>query len=749
MDLDGTRKSINLLVLGLLCLLLGSYLFSSRKSVVLLPLALTVNGVAISAYGIVQRLNSGTRILGVIELSEGGTPFGPFVNQNNAAGYLLICLACSLGLTIVAFNRFVSGRRPRQIITSDYPVWHRARLHVGLFFAELDVARLLALTSGAIIVIGIMATLSRGGVLGLASGAVVTALFYSFSRQSFGFLLGCVLVAAVAVIMFSYLGLGEQMVRRLARTSEADFLTNEPRLNHWAETSPAIVDFAPLGSGAGSYDNVHRMYRGDFEERIFYHAENQYFQALVETGIGGLVLLLAAMVLLGLYIRFLAIRGNSPKTAAVCLMGVFLLSSQAVVSLFDFGTYIGGITVTLAMTCGMLAGQAHSLANRLKTKSAYRFNFPISLNMTMLLLVFAGGLFAGLDAWRYTGMELAMGTRPATENPDTTDLETVQRRIAALQAALSPLGDADAYRRLGELFVLRYRLTMYEQMLGGLTPEQQGSAAIRNRVWLSTGLDRMQTYIEAARKDDDRQLLKRWREDKPVVPNLNPNAVENLKKSRARNPLQPTVHLRLGQLQVLSETPDAEVPHLLRARELAPANAVTYFIAGLMDLQAERLDEACTSLRRCLELNPGRYELVVQVALPRLARERIIREVLPDDAFMLFNFAFNYLNAQSAQPLRIETYRKARRLLEEEYRDDRKSLMVLSDIQNGLGDVNAAIETLQLAIELNPEHQQLRIKLIQLLQQAGRYDQALEEIAWIRRHGEMRPALESLERKNP
>ncbi len=745
MDLDGTRKSINLMLLGLLCLLLGSYFFSSRKSVILLPLVATVNGVAISGYGVIQRLQSGRRIFGTIELTEGGVPFGPFVNPNNAAGYLLLCLACSLGLLFVVFNRHVAGRRPRQIITNDYPVWERARLHTGLFFAELNVPKLLTLIASTMIVLGVLATLSRGGLLSLLAGSFVTAVYYSLTRRSLGLILPGVLVVAIAMAAVTSFGFGEQLSRRLAKTSDADFLTSELRFRHWTETAPAIVDFAPLGSGVGSYHTVHRLYRADSEERIFYHAENQYFQTLVEAGVPGLILLLSALLILGLSVRFLALRGNSPKTTAVCLIGVFLLSSQCVAALFDFGFYIPANAVAMAMICGMISGQAHSLADRLRKKYIFRFSLPAGVNMCLLLAVFAAGLFAALNALRYTRIEQVLGSNPALENHLTTDLATTDRHIEALQESLAVAADADAFRRLGELYILRYRLSLYEDMIQSLTSAQAGNSAVRERVWLSTGLDRMHAYVQAARQANDLALLQRWRSESPVKPNLLPNAVFYLKKSRGRNPLQPAVHLLLGQLHALSEMENADQPHLVRACELAPANAVTHFITGLMDLQAARLEDACRHLRICLELDRSRYDLVIQATAPRLSGERIIRDVLPDNAFMLFDFASNHLDTQSAQPLRIETYRRARALLESEYRDDRKSLVVLSDIQRELGDLDAAIKTLRLAVDLNQEHQQLRIKLVQLLKDTGQLDEALEQLRWIRRHGEFRPNLESLE----
>ncbi len=747
MDLDGTRQAVNLLMLGLLSLLLGSYFFAARKASLLLPAVATINGVALSIYGIVQKLKFGRLIYGTIKLPDGGQPFGPFVNQNNAAGYLLICLACSLGLLYMAFHRRPkSGARPRTIITNDYPVWEKGRLHIGLFFAELNAIKLAALLATAIITLGVFASISRGGLFGLVCGAVVATVYYSMTRRTFSVFFAGAAVVAIAVSGLTWLGFGEEVWKSVARVSDTDFVSNEVRFRHWQETAPAILDFSPLGSGAGSYDDVHRLYRTGSEEKIFYFAENQYYQSLVETGWPGLVFLVAALVILALCIRFLAVRGNSPKTGALSLVGVFLIVSQSVVAIFDFGLFIPSNMVAMALVCGMLAGQAHSLADRLRKRYYFRFNFPLSLNMLMLLLAFSAGLYCAMDALRYTRIELALGPLPAGEDYQTTNLDEVDGRLQRLQTALQGNADAEAWTRLGELYVLRYRLALYETLARSLAREQADDPESMRRIWLSTGLERLQALIGDARRSGDASRLRQLREDPLVTDNLIP-AIHYLKLSRARNPVQATVHLMLAQLHVISPVANADQPHLDRARETAPANAVAWLISGLMDLQASRLDDAVAHLKQCLKIDPSRYALVARIAATTLPMERIVQEVLPDEAFILFDFARNYLVVQSLQSLQIDTLRRAEVLLQAEGSDDRKSLLILSEILIALDKREAAVETLALAADSNRDVQQIRIKLVNLLVDLGRYDEALVHLRRVRKFGNDHRGLEALQRK--
>ncbi len=744
MDLDGTTRSINLLTLGLLGVVLASYFFSARNARVLLPLAATINGVVISSYGILQRVKSENRLFGYIELEHHGTPFGPFVNQNNAAGYLLICLACSIGLIVVAFNRRMDlDQRPRTIITNDYPIWQRARLHVALFLAELDAVKLVSLLATTLIAAGVVATLSRGGFLALAAATFAVAVYYSMAKKSFAALgIGALLSTAVFIGINTF-GFSESMILRLNRASDSDFITNEARLRHWTQTSPAISEFFPMGSGVGSYHNVHRLYRVDSENNIFYFAENQYFQTLVEAGWCGLLLLFSAIGILAVCVRFLGSFGSSAKTQSLCVTGIFLLVSQTITSIFDFGHFIAANTIAMALVSGMLVGQAHSLAGRIKKPTSLRYTLPSRFAIVLLLLIFSAGIFCGLSTLQYAKTEHCVGKSPSRETPSTTSLETIDQRIDLLKARVNVHPDSDACQRLGELYILRYRLMLFDKLKRILPNERASDPKLAGQTWLSTGLDRLQLIVQTEWRSGNRNRLRAVQDDALVKSNLLP-AIWYLKKSRSRSPLQPVVHLLLGQLHAIGEQPDPDQPHLLRAQQLSPANAVTHFICGLMDLQANRIDSACNNLGKCLQIDPLKYDIVVRATTPSISVERIVSDIIPEDPRLLYRFATNYLLTQSSQSLKKETLQRARNLLIEEKRDDRKSLELLAEIEIALGNTESATVTLRRLVDSNPDIRKLRISLINLLKDQGKFEEALDEIKWMKGFGDESGQLDTL-----
>ncbi|MBX3438963.1 MAG: hypothetical protein KF861_15840, partial [Planctomycetaceae bacterium] len=96
-----TRTQASLLFFALGAFVLGSRWFSTGPSQIWLWRALAINGAALAFFGIVQKLTWNGLLFWSVPLRQGGTPFASFVNRNNAAGYLNLCLAAALGVVIL------------------------------------------------------------------------------------------------------------------------------------------------------------------------------------------------------------------------------------------------------------------------------------------------------------------------------------------------------------------------------------------------------------------------------------------------------------------------------------------------------------------------------------------------------------------------------------------------------------------------------------------------------------------------
>ena len=101
-------------------------------------------------------------------------------------------------------------------------------------------------------------------------------------------------VIAVAVISIAAMGVVYMtpLHDRLMSSNQTSF---ESRQTIWSDTIPAIGDHIALGSGIGSFQRIYRQYEDHSAvTRTFAnHAHNDYLEIALETGIPGLLLLLA------------------------------------------------------------------------------------------------------------------------------------------------------------------------------------------------------------------------------------------------------------------------------------------------------------------------------------------------------------------------------------------------------------------------------------------------------------------------
>jgi O-antigen ligase len=218
-------------------------------------------------------------------LTEGAAPFGPFVNRNHFATWVVLAVPLAIGY-LAAHSGAHHARS-----TALLPL----RRRLVLFF---DGRAILLTASASLMAVALVATLSRSGMFGLAAAAAAALLFRlrheGRGPGRAGWWLGAAAAAAVLLLGAS-IPLGT-IVSRLARTqvSAAD------RLQIWKDTLPMLRDFWLTGTGAGTYETGMLVYQRASPGVRFNEAHNQYLQLAVEGGVLLGVPLAAALVL---YVR--------------------------------------------------------------------------------------------------------------------------------------------------------------------------------------------------------------------------------------------------------------------------------------------------------------------------------------------------------------------------------------------------------------------------------------------------------------
>src|SRR4051812_29915234 len=173
-------------------------------------------------------------------LSEGSPPFGPFVNRNHFATWVVLALPLTIGY-LAAHTGAHQSRTPAPIIP-----WRR---RVVTFFD----GRAALLTAAACMMgVALVATLSRSGLFGLAAaGAAAIGLRARRDGAGQGRAWWWLAAAAAGAVALTLAAISpDVIVARLARTqvSAAD------RLAIWRDTLPVIRDFWLTGTGAGTYE---------------------------------------------------------------------------------------------------------------------------------------------------------------------------------------------------------------------------------------------------------------------------------------------------------------------------------------------------------------------------------------------------------------------------------------------------------------------------------------------------------------
>ena len=243
-------------------------------------------GVLMSMIGIVQKALWSGKVYGFWEpVNKGVVAFGPFVNRNHFAGWMLLALPVAVGYFASQVARGMVGVKPG---------W-RNRV---IWFSTPDASRAV-LTGFAILVMGfaLTLTLSRSGISCFLLAMMLSA-FHVLRRQTsttkgrlLGTYLALVFVAAVAWVGIDAIG---------ARFAEVDWKLGG-RAGAWGDAWRIHRAFPWFGTGLNTYGSATLLLQ-QFEKATAHYVEahNDYLQLLVE---GGWLVTVPALLLVGLFVR--------------------------------------------------------------------------------------------------------------------------------------------------------------------------------------------------------------------------------------------------------------------------------------------------------------------------------------------------------------------------------------------------------------------------------------------------------------
>jgi O-antigen ligase len=303
--------------------------FRKRKDIALLAGCVVLMGFLLAVFGFIQKYAWNGKIYWFRELTQGGSPFGPYVNRNHFAGYMEMAIPLALGLIL---GLFCSSKIWRLDGFNRWVNWLSSK--------EASVMILLAFST-IVMTAALLSSLSRGGTLSLVGGLIFMMGLVFYKRMLRGKVWGLILIAVVAFGTAFYLE-GEVIKGRLWSITEelAQMPSGVSRSALWRDTLNIFKDFPLLGTGLGTFSHIFPAYKTVPITGFFTHAENDYLQLASE--MGALGLLFGLMFLVAFFL--LALR-TLHKTNDALLTGVLIGSLAACVaillhSVVDFNLHI-------------------------------------------------------------------------------------------------------------------------------------------------------------------------------------------------------------------------------------------------------------------------------------------------------------------------------------------------------------------------------------------------------------------------
>ena len=337
---DATRRVI-VEVLAFSLLFLGAARLMREISLDWLVGQLMGLAVAVACIGIVQKVLLDVNdplLYGFWRPRDGGNPFGPFVNRNHFAGWMVMVLP------VVAAYAWALVHRADRPGVAGGAVWAR-------WTGSVEGNRaLLALSSVVILGTSLVLTGSRSGMASFAIALLVLAIFVLHRLHGRHRWIAAGYLAAVFVAAFTWAG-AEAAVARFER-APAEI---EGRLTAWRDTHRLIRDFPVFGTGLGGFGRAMLVYQTADRHATYAQAHNDYLQLVAEGGALGGGAAAVVAVLIGLAIRRRLRAGDTNRVTYWVRRGAVAgLVGIAAQSLVEFSLQMPGN----AVLCVVLAALA-------------------------------------------------------------------------------------------------------------------------------------------------------------------------------------------------------------------------------------------------------------------------------------------------------------------------------------------------------------------------------------------------------
>jgi len=351
----------------------------------------TVNIVILLAAGIaflaiIQAVSSPDMIYWFRQVPDNASPFGPWINPNQFAGYIELMCPLAFGLFLFYKPRVRGDESWREKFVSFFTV---PGIHWHLFLGFATV----------LMVLSVFVSLCRGGILSIVVAGVVFLFLVKWKFPG----RGKITVLAIILCLFlaiSWFGWGI-IISEFNQGVDSAGNINDGRLAQWTDVLEIIKDFPVFGAGFGSFFFIYPLYKTISDNYIYEHVHNDYLELFTDGGVIGFIL--AAWFVLAVLLHGLKmIRVRRDRYAV--LVGIGSISGIVALlahSVTDFNMHNGAVGLYFFFLCGLAVASVnirfshYSSTSLLKPQSRQK-SFVLAAFGVCLLFVTAvtqGGAF--------------------------------------------------------------------------------------------------------------------------------------------------------------------------------------------------------------------------------------------------------------------------------------------------------------------------------------------------------------------
>ena len=699
-----TRHTLAMYATGFAVFLFSGVLWNTPGKLRFLFLALTANGVVLSLFGMIQKFRWDGAIYGIYQLEHGGQPFASFVNRNNASAYLLVCLAAGVGLLMSCLSSREEQGYHHQADRSG-----ENRLLIGV--------------SLVLIAAGIVASLSRSGILSatIASVVVLAMAFRSGKTLlvAIGFLAG---LSALAV----WFGWGSDLFTRFALLRDMN-IEEIGRIQHWKSTWPAIQDFGLFGSGLGTYSMVNRPYQPHENYGWFVNADNQYVEWALELGIIGFSLVM--LIVICLFLMTGKLLNSSRKLAgfrySLGITALFLLTSQLVHALFDFGITRPATHLSIAAVLGAISAyfvrnsgdgigyQTAGISNRFQLKWNPLLAFGCIVIMASVVAVTGSA---------YPNEKLARQVTKSLREIPNTSIEQLHklRKKLLIQAQKNP-----------ESPVIFESLTQIDQALMRLEfLKTQGASETMEigRYWDSSSPARLALTV-LGRDSLTETLHRLWKKKRLALASREYEL--SLLHSLRVNPLNGYAWRELGILNWMRQRNQDEVLRQLECAAMLRPSELDIQMICAIELASSGEEQTATRLFRDLMSRfPSDANRLWEAARRCYSIETVVQKILPEEISVWEGIWEAVLAQQENKEAQLQLAKSISARLEADPSEKKvpAGLFMLAVTNDFKGNRDKALELISKAIRQKPLEANWRGEYARMLIHAGQVDAARKQL---------------------